>query len=141
VIDASNSIRAASNSSRLRPRIFCWRTFVLNRHGLHTGFDESPEVTQDFTSDLDKLRKGIKSIQPGGGTALWDAIYYACREKLLKQQESSSVRRAIILVSDGDDNQSRVLRKEAVEMAQRAEVIIYAISTSLMNTHEKAVTT
>ena len=50
---------------------------------------------------------------------------------------SSAVRRAIILVSDGDDNESRVYRQEAVEMAQRAEVIIYTISTSLMNNHTK----
>jgi VWFA-related protein len=100
-------------------------------------FDEVPELTQDFTNDLDRLRHGINSIAPGGGTALWDAVYYACREKLLKERDTGSVRRAIILVSDGDDNQSRVLRHEAVEMAERAEVIIYAISTGLINTHDK----
>jgi VWFA-related protein len=94
-------------------------------------FDEVYEVTQDFTNDLEKLKAGIRVIRPGGGTAMWDAVYFACREKMLKEMNSGPVRRVIVLVSDGDDNQSRVSRREAVEMAQRAEVIIYAISTNL----------
>jgi VWFA-related protein len=51
----------------------------------------------------------------------------------MKEQVTETVRRAIILVSDGDDNQSRVLRQEAIEMAQRAGVIVYTISTNLSN--------
>lgn len=137
LIDASNSIRdrflfeqqAAVEFLQqiIRPKTD--KAFVL-------AFDEVPEITQDFTNDLDKLTKGIKMIRPGGGTAMWDAVYYACRERLMKEQESSPVRRAIILVSDGDDNQSRALRQEAIEMAQRAGVIIYTISTNLSNIHD-----
>ena len=44
---------------------------------------------------------------------MWDAVYFACRDKLLKQPSSSAVRRAIILVSDGEDNESHVYRQEA----------------------------
>jgi VWFA-related protein len=138
LIDASNSIRdrfkfeqdAASEFlyEIIRPKTD--RAFVL-------AFDEVVDVTQDFTGDLDKLRTGIKSIRAGGGTALWDAVYYSCRDKLMKEPASSAVRRAIILVSDGDDNESRVYRQEAMEMAQRAEVVIFTISTSLMNNHTK----
>jgi VWFA-related protein len=138
LIDASNSIRdrfqfekdAASEFlyEIIRPKSD--RAFVL-------AFDETWDVTQDFTGDVDKLRTGVKAIVAGGGTALWDAVYYSCRDKLMKEPASSAVRRAIILVSDGEDNQSRVLRHEAVDMAQRAEVIIYTISTSLMGSHSK----
>ena len=138
LIDASNSIRdrfkfeqdAASEFlyEIIRPKTD--RAFVL-------AFDEVPDVTQDFTGNLDKLRTGIQAIKAGGGTALWDAIYFACRDKLMKEPSSSAVRRAIILVSDGDDNESHVFRQEAMEMAQRAEVIIFTISTSLMNNHTK----
>ena len=134
LIDASNSIRdrfkfeqdAASEFlyEIIRPKTD--RAFVL-------AFDEVTDVTQDFTGDLDKLRTGIQAIKAGGGTALWDAIYFACRDKLMKERETGPVRRAIILVSDGDDNQSRVLRQEAIEMAQRAGVIVYTISTNLSN--------
>ena len=56
-------------------------------------------------------------------------LYAACRDKLANASTGNyATRRAIILLSDGEDNQSRVTREEAVEMAQRAEVIIYAIS-------------
>ncbi len=94
------------------------------------GFDTTAEVTQDFTDDTERLGKGIHMLRPGGGTALYDAVYYACRDKLAKAPARGPVRRAIILLSDGDDNQSRVTREEAIEMAQRAEVIIYSISTN-----------
>jgi VWFA-related protein len=134
LIDASNSIRdrflfeqdAAISFLHqiIRPKTD--KAFIL-------AFDEVWDLTQDFTNDLDKLTKGIRVIRPGGGTALWDAVFYACRDKLMKEKETGPVRRAIILVSDGDDNQSRVLRQEAIEMAQRAGVIVYTISTNLSN--------
>jgi Ca-activated chloride channel homolog len=138
LIDSSNSIRDRFKFEQdaiseflydiIRPKSDA--AFIL-------AFDEQWELTQDFTGDLDKLRNAVKSIAAGGGTALWDAVYYACREKLLKEPAKNAVRRAIILVSDGDDNASRVYRDEAIEMAQRAEVIIYTISTSLMGMHTK----
>ncbi len=52
----------------------------------------------------------------------------------LKAPKSITVRRAIILLSDGDDNQSHVTREEAIEMAQRAEAIVYTISTNVSGT-------
>jgi VWFA-related protein len=138
LIDASNSIRdrflfeqqAAIEFLHqiIRPKTD--KAFVL-------AFDEVWDETQPFTNDLDKLTKGIKVIRPGGGTALWDAVYHACKETLTKERETGPVRKAIILVSDGDDNQSRVLRQEAIEMAQRAGVIVYAISTNLSNIHDE----
>lgn len=96
-----------------------------------TGFDTTPEVTQDFTNDIDKLSQGVHKLRPGGGTALYDALYFACRDKMLKQQSQEATRRAIILVSDGEDNQSRITRDQAIEMAQRADVIVYGISTNV----------
>jgi len=138
LIDASNSIRdrfqfekdAASEFlyEIIRPKTD--RAFIL-------AFDETADVTQDFTGDIDKLRTGVRGIKAGGGTALWDAVYFASRDKLMKQPASSAVRRAIILISDGDDNQSHVYRQEAIDMAQRAEVIIYTICTSLVERHTK----
>jgi len=138
LIDASNSIRDCFQFEKDAASEFLYeiirpksdRAFVL-------AFDETWDVTQDFTGDLDKLRNGVKAIVAGGGTALWDAVYFSCRDKLMKEPSTGAVRRAIILVSDGEDNQSRVYEKEAVDMAQRAEVIIYTISTSLVNRHTK----
>lgn len=103
------------------------------------GFDTAPETTQDWTNSTEKLSTGIRMMRPGGGTALYDAVYLACRDKLAKRQESTPapVRRAIILLSDGDDNQSRATLKETIDMAQRAEVIIYTISTSASPNEDK----
>jgi Ca-activated chloride channel family protein len=94
------------------------------------GFDLTPKVTQDFTDDTEKLSVGIRTLQPGSLTALYDALYYACRDKLLKQPQAGPVRRVVILLSDGDDNASSVTLEKAIEMAQQAEVSVYTISTN-----------
>lgn len=98
-------------------------------------FDEIPDVVQDFTGDVGELAAGIRRIRPGGGLAMWDAIYYACRDKMMKEKNSTTVRRAIVILSDGDDKESRVLPREAIEMAQRAGVAVFAISTKPGDTH------
>ena len=132
LVDASNSIRDRFRFEQeaaieflnqvVRPKFD--KAFVV-------GFDVTPEVTQDFTDNTEALSRGVRALRPGGGTAMYDALYFACRDKLLKQQRTGPARRAIILLSDGDDNQSHVTREEAIEMAQRAEVTVYAISTNV----------
>jgi Ca-activated chloride channel family protein len=89
------------------------------------GFDLTPKVTQDFTDDTEKLSVGIRTPRPGSLTAMYDALYYACRDKLLKQPQSGPVRRAIILLSDGNDNASSVTREKAIEMAAGRGLGIY----------------
>jgi VWFA-related protein len=93
------------------------------------GFDSSLEVTQEFTGDSELLSKGIRSLRPGNSTRLYDALFYACRERL-NESETSSVRKAIVLITDGEDNSSRSTREEAIDMALRANVIVYTISTN-----------
>ena len=94
------------------------------------GFDLTPKVAQDFTDDIEKLSGGIRTLHAGSLTALYDALYYACQEKLLKQPQAGAVRRAIVLLSDGKDNASAVTLEKAIEMAQKAEVSVYTISTN-----------
>jgi len=86
-------------------------------------------IDQDFTKNHDDLSDVLAGIDARGGTSLYDAIYHACRDRLIKGKADHPVRRAIVVVSDGEDNQSDVSKQQAIEMAQRAEVIIYAIST------------
>jgi Ca-activated chloride channel homolog len=93
------------------------------------GFNTQSRMTQDFTDNVQLLSTGIHNLQDGGGTALYDAVYKICREKLLRDRPDHPVRKAIVIISDGEDNQSEVSKAQAIEMAQRAEVIIYAIST------------
>jgi Ca-activated chloride channel family protein len=131
LIDASNSIRDRFKFEQESAIEFLNQT--IRRHydrAFVIGFDIEAELTQDFTDDTDALARGVRMLHPGGGTALYDALYFACRDKLLKSPETSSVRRAIILVSDGEDNSSHVTREESIEMAMRANVIVYTISTN-----------
>jgi Ca-activated chloride channel family protein len=131
LIDASNSIRDRFKfeqesaieflNETVRPRYD--QAFVV-------GFDTTVEITQDFTDSTESLSRGVRALRPGGGTALFDALYKSCRDKLQNTAETGSVRRAVILVTDGDDNASHVTREEAIEMALRANVIVYTISTN-----------
>jgi Ca-activated chloride channel homolog len=93
------------------------------------GFNTQSQMTQDFTDNVQLLSTGVHKLHDGGGTALYDAIYRACKDKFLKDRPEHPARKAIVIVSDGEDNQSEYSRAQAIEMAQRAEVIIYAIST------------
>lgn len=132
LVDASNSVRDRFKFEQEAAIEFLNQIVRHDRDlAFVLGFDTVPEITQDFTSDTGRLSTGVQMLKPGGGTALYDALYLACRDKLLKRADQMAVRRAVILLSDGEDNQSRVTRDEAVEMAQRAEVIVYAISTNV----------
>ena len=93
------------------------------------GFNKESHLAQDFTDSIPALAAGVQRLSNGGGTALYDAIYKACKDKLLREHSDRPIRKAIVVVSDGEDNQSEVTRAQAIEMAQRAEVLIYAIST------------
>jgi VWFA-related protein len=132
LIDTSNSIRerfkfeqeAAINfiNSVVRPR---------QDKAMVVSFDTSAELRADLIDETDKLAKAVRDLRPGGGTALYDAIFYASRDKLQQDQPRHKFRRAIILMSDGEDNQSRVTRDQALEMAQKADAVIYCISTNI----------
>jgi Ca-activated chloride channel homolog len=132
VIDASTSIRSRFKFEQQSATEFLLdvlksrsdRAFVM-------GFDVTPTVTQDWTNNVDALETGVNRLRPGGGTALFDAVYTACRDKLLDVSRGQEpVRKAIVLISDGDDNQSRVHPDEVIKECERAETIIYAISTN-----------
>jgi VWFA-related protein len=135
LIDASNSVRDRFKFEQESAIEFLNQTIRRDYdQAMVVGFDATPEVTQDFTDDSEKLDHGVRELRPGGGTALYDALYYACRDKLLKKVPNGPTRRAIILLSDGEDNLSHVTREEAIEMAQRAEAIVYTISTNVSGT-------
>jgi VWFA-related protein len=132
LIDASNSVRDRFKFEQESAVEFLNQAIRLRYdHAFVVGFDATPEVTQDFTDNTEALAHGVRELRPGGGTAMFDAIYFACRDKLLKTPRSTPSRRAIILLSDGEDNLSHVTREDAIEMAQRAEAIVYTISTNI----------
>jgi VWFA-related protein len=132
VIDASTSIRSRFSFEQQSATEFLLKILkAKSDRAFVMGFDVTPNVTQDWTNNVDALETGVNRLRPGGGTALFDAVYTACRDKLQDiARGQEPVRKAMVLLSDGDDNQSRVRPDEAIKMCQRAETIIYAISTN-----------
>jgi VWFA-related protein len=132
LIDTSNSIRDRFKFEQQAATEFI-NTTVRPRadKAMIVSFDSSTELVADLTDNTETLDAAVKSLRPGGGTSLYDAIFYACRDKLQLDQPRDKFRRAMVIVSDGEDNQSRVTRDQALEMAQKADVVIYAISTNI----------
>jgi hypothetical protein len=93
-------------------------------------FDASSSVIQDFTSDPDVLSEKIQELKSGGGKALYDAIFFACREKMMKTGPREEIRRILIIVSDGLDVQSQHTLDQAVSMARMAETMIFTVGTA-----------
>jgi VWFA-related protein len=132
LIDTSNSIRDRFKFEQEAATTFLKSVVHQNMDkAMVVSFDTMAELQADLTDDPEKLEKVIRDLRPGGGTALFDAIYFACRDKLQQDQPKHKFRRAMVIASDGDDNQSRYSRDQALEMAQRADVVIYAISTNI----------
>jgi len=130
LIDTSGSVHSRFDFEQAAAVGFLQQTIRPNfDKAFVMGFSSRTQVTQDFTDDVALLSAGVHRLEDGGGTALYDAIYKAARDKLISDRGQRPMRRAIVVVSDGEDNQSEVTQAQAVEMAQRAEVIIYAIST------------
>ena len=135
VLDTSNSIR-----DRLKFEQDAAIDFLFNalRRGKDQAFlmtfDDGPQIIKDFSGDTGELRDTILKQRAGGGTSLYDAVYAASQQLLNKSPLPSGpnpdVRRVLVVISDGDDNSSNHSRGAAVEMAQRAGIIIYSISTS-----------
>ncbi|MGO8719352.1 MAG: VWA domain-containing protein [Acidobacteriaceae bacterium] len=131
MIDTSSSIRSRFQFEQnaaiefllsvLRPQVD--KAFVM-------GFDVTPDITQRYTNNGDLLAAGIRKLSPGGGTALYDATYTACRDQMLPLARAGALRKTIILLSDGDDDQSHATLDDAVKMCQRASTTIYTISTN-----------
>jgi Ca-activated chloride channel homolog len=132
LVDTSNSIRdrfkfiqeAAIEflNQVLRPR---------QDKAMVVSFDTAAELVSDLGDDQEKLATSIRSLRPGGGTSMYDAIFFACRDKLMQDQPRHKFRRAIIVLGDGEDNQSRYTREQSLEMAQKADVVIFTISTNI----------
>lgn len=130
LIDTSGSVHSRFEFEQDAAISFLQHTIRPNfDRAFVVGFNSHSKVTQDFTGDINLLSAGVHHLEDGGGTALYDAVYRAAKDRLNHDKTDKPVRHAIVLVSDGEDNQSEVTLGQAIEMAQRAQVIIYAIST------------
>lgn len=103
---------------------------VLKRFsGYLIGFSNEAELMVDTTSDAQPIIEKLRKLKPGGGSALFDAVYKACTERKLVKGEPVDPRRVIIIIGDGNDNHSSKTLEQVVEVAQRNLVTVYGIST------------
>lgn len=132
LIDTSNSVRPRFRF--IQEAAIEFINSVIRPHqdkAAIVSFDTAPELQSDLSGDIEQLANTVRQLRPGGGTALYDAIFYAARDKLMQDQPRHKFRRAMVILSDGEDNQSRYSRDQALEMAQKADVVIYCISTNI----------
>ncbi len=131
LVDTSNSIRDRFRFIQEAAIDFVKSVIRPQDKALVISFDSSAQLVSDLSNDPEKLSNLILDLRPGGATALYDAIAEACRDKLGAEQPRHKFRRAMILLSDGDDTSSNYTRDQALETAQKADVIIYTISTNI----------
>jgi VWFA-related protein len=92
-------------------------------------YSQDAEVAVDTTSAPEPLVEKVRKLKPGGGSALYDAIYLACTSRKLIQGEPIQPRRVIVIVGDGHDNASKHSLAQVIELAARSQVTVYCIST------------
>lgn len=132
LIDTSNSIRDRFKFELEAASQFLNSVIRKGRdRALVYTFDTQAELVQDLTDDTELLGKKLRDLRPGGGTALYDAIYLSCRDRLMMDRPRHKFRRAVVIVGDGEDNSSRHTRDQALEMADKAEAVVFAISTNI----------
>jgi Ca-activated chloride channel homolog len=132
LVDTSNSIR-----DRFRFELEAAGSFLKSvirpdkDRALIYSFDTQPDLVQPLTDNTELLAKKLMQLRPGGGTALFDTIFVACKDNLALDQPRHKFRRAIVVIGDGEDNASHYTRDQALEMAHKSDVVIYAISTNI----------
>jgi len=126
LMDTSNSVKPKLKFQRdaavsflqtvLRPRV---------DRALFLGFNSDIELHQDFTNRIDLLSTAIDRVKAYGETRLYDAVYRICEEKMFAE---AGRRRAIVLITDGEDTASDHTLEETINLALRAEVVVFVIS-------------
>lgn len=97
--------------------------------GYLIGYSTDAELMQNTTNDPEQILTKFRRAKPGGGAALFDAVYQSCTSRTLVKGEPIEPRRVIVIVGDGHDNSSKKTLDEVVEIAQRNLVTIYGVST------------
>jgi Ca-activated chloride channel family protein len=133
ILDTSNTARRQLSYEKEAGSEFVFQVLrnggTKNQVFLQT-FDVSSSIIQDFTNDPDLVNEKIQDLKSGGGKALYDAIYFACREKMLKTGTPEEMRRILVVLSDGLDVQSQHTLDQAVSEARIAETMIYTVGTA-----------
>jgi Ca-activated chloride channel homolog len=122
IFDASGSMRHKMETSVAAVEQF-FQTALPGDEFLLVRFSDKPVLLTGFTDDVNEISGWLHSTQPGGWTALHDAIYLGIQ----KMKRAKNGRRALLVLSDGGDNNSRYSASELRELVREADVRIYSI--------------
>jgi VWFA-related protein len=126
LVDTSPSVRPVFDEEKVTATAFLESILRRNDLALVIGFDRAVTLVQDYSEDVRALGEAIDELEIGGGTSLYDAVYLACEEKLDKE----AGRKAIVLISDGEDTTSKTRFNQALVAAHQSDTVIYAISNT-----------
>jgi VWFA-related protein len=127
VFDTSASIQARLKFEQDAASEFFYTTLRRGTDkALVVMFDRSVALMQDYTDNPELLTRAVGAARAGGGTAMFDAVYLAMTKKLADQRG----RHVAVIISDGDDNSSDKTMDEVIELAQKTDTVIYAVSTN-----------
>jgi Ca-activated chloride channel family protein len=127
LMDTSNSVKPKLKFEKDAAVSFL-ETMLSSRRdrALFATFDSQIELHQDFTNRLDLLSTAVYKVKAQGETRMYDAIHQVCEEKMAA---APGRRRAMVIITDGEDTISERSLKEVIDIAQRTETVIFAIST------------
>lgn len=134
LIDTSPSVQPVFEEEKMTATSFLESILRPADLALVIGFDRSVTMVQDYTENTKRLKAAIDELEIGGGTSLYDAVYLACKEKL----DDEAGRKAIILISDGQDTTSKVDFTQALIAAHQSDAVIYSISNTRGNFFSRA---
>ena len=127
LMDTSNSVKPKLKFEKDAAVSFL-QTMLISRRdrAMFATFDSEIELHQDFTNRLDLLTRAIDKVKAQGETRMYDAVYQVCEEKMAA---APGRRRAMVIITDGEDTVSDRNLKDAIELAQRTETVVFVIST------------
>jgi VWFA-related protein len=124
LIDTSGSVKDKLEYEKTTAAEFFTEVLRPNKDlALIIQFDSDVNLVQDFTQKQSDLLNALRSLRAGNSTALYDAIYLAADEKL----RDETGRKVMVVITDGEDTSSKLHKEEAIEAAQKSDVLIYGI--------------
>ncbi len=124
LIDTSGSVKSKLEFGKRTASEFFRSVLRRNKDlALIIQFDSDVNLVQDFTDDPRRLSNALETLQAGNSTSFYDAVFLAVEEKL----KHEAGRKAIVVITDGEDTSSKLSQAQAVEAAQRHDVLIYGI--------------
>ncbi len=123
LIDNSGSMREKRAKVNAAALVFV-RTSNSRDEVFIVNFNDEAFLDKDFTSDIEELKEGLEKIDARGGTAYYDAIQMSLDHLTERGQRS---KKALLAITDGEDNASRISLEQLVKYAQQAEAVIYTV--------------